>query len=107
MKESLNAAAEDAGLSGVVQLPGHGQDLPGPSADQQLGQPAAQPLGAVLVRAPDLGRRDPHALHLLVHPLLHPLRTLEDERSSAYRTTSPQTLLYVDTTSRVEYQEAL
>ena len=76
MKESLNAAAEDAGLSGVVQLPGHGQDLPGPSADQQLGQPAAQPLGAVLVRAPDLGRRDPHALHLLVHPLLHPLRTL-------------------------------
>ena len=79
-----------AGLPGVVELPGHGQDLPGPPADEQLGQPGAQPLCAVQVGAPDPGRRHAHALHLLIHPLLHPLGTLQNERSSGHAEASLQ-----------------
>jgi len=60
-------------LTGVVELPGHRQDLLGSLTEQQVGQAGPQLLSNVLVGTRYLGGGDAHALH----PLVHLLRTLQ------------------------------
>lgn len=63
---SLNRSPE-AVLSGVVQLPGHRQDLLGSFAQQQFSQVHAQTLRVVLGFARDLVGGDADPLDALVH----------------------------------------
>lgn len=58
-----------AGLSGVIELPGHRQDLLGSFAQQQVGQVDPQSLSPVLGFARDLSGCDAHSLDSLVHLL--------------------------------------